>query len=292
MNSTDPTRSQETMSQAGIRLYKQNCMGCHGADRKGGGNYPSIVDIGKKYDPRTFTEFINNGRRMMPGFKHLSQQNKDAIAAYVLNIQNKQQQKYTAQLTAIDSFRIIPYQISGYNKFVTKSNLPALSPPWGSLTAINLNTGEHVWKTVLGEDSVFKARGAKETGTENYGGPVVTKGGVLFIGATKDGKFRAFNKRTGQLLWETKLPNANFATPATYQINGRQYIVLACGGGKLGTVSGDSYVAFALPQKKQNRNLLDFKINFFDMDLGDQEIKVSMIDLEKYFLLPKHQCYY
>ncbi len=113
------------------------------------------------------------------------------------------------------------------------------------MSAVDLNTGEYVWKTVLGEDSVFKARGAKETGTENYGGPVVTKGGVLFIAATKDGKFRAFNKRTGKLLWETDLPASGFATPATYEVNGRQYIVIACGGGKLGTKSGDSYVAFA-----------------------------------------------
>lgn len=251
MFNTDPTKVHETMAQAGVRLYKANCMGCHGAERKGGGNYPSIVDAGKKLDPRSFIEFINAGRRMMPGFKHLSQQDKNAIAAYVLNIQNKQQEKYDSKLSAIDSFRMIPYQISGYNKFITKSGLPALSPPWGVLTAINLNTGDHEWKTVLGEDSAFKAKGVKETGTENYGGPVVTKGGLLFIGATKDGKFRAFNKRTGKLLWETKLPAANFATPAAYEVNGRQYVVLACGGGKLGTKSGDSYVAFALPASKQ-----------------------------------------
>jgi quinoprotein glucose dehydrogenase len=126
-----------------------------------------------------------------------------------------------------------------------------VAPPWGTLTAIDLNSGEQVWKTVLGEDSVFKARGAKDTGTENYGGPVITKGGLLFIAATKDRKFRAFNKRTGQLLWETTLPAAGFATPATYEINGRQYVVIACGGGKLGTKSGDSYVAFALPKNSK-----------------------------------------
>ncbi len=250
MFDVDQKKNQETMAQAGVRLYKQNCMSCHGADRKGGGNYPSIVDIGKKLDPRSFVEFINAGRRMMPGFKHLSQQDKDAIAAYVLNIQNKQLQKYSSTMTAIDSFRIIPYQISGYNKFITKSKLPAISPPWGVISAINMNTGDYVWKTTFGEDSIFKAKGAKETGTENYGGPVVTKGGLLFIGATKDGMFRAYNKRTGKLLWQTKLPAAAFATPATYEVNGRQYVVIACGGGKLSTKSGDSYVAFALPEKK------------------------------------------
>ena len=247
MFDVDPASQEENIGQAGSRLYNQNCMSCHGPDRKGSGNYPSIVGVEAKYDPRSFVEFINTGRRMMPAFAHLNQEDKDAIAAYVLNIQKQQQKKYTGKLSAIDSFRRIPYQISGYNKFLSKSNLPALSPPWGVLNAIDLNNGEYLWKTVLGEDSTFKARGAKETGTENYGGPVVTKGGLLFIAATKDQKFRAFNKRTGKLLWETNLPAAGFATPATYEVNGRQFVVIACGGGKLGTKSGDSYVAFSLP---------------------------------------------
>ncbi|MBA2561668.1 MAG: PQQ-binding-like beta-propeller repeat protein [Chitinophagaceae bacterium] len=247
MFDVDLKKKDENFGQAGLRLYKQNCMSCHGPERKGSGNYPSIVEAGKKYDPRSFVEFINAGRRMMPGFQHLSQQDKDVIAYYVLNKQTEQQQKYNPQLKAIDSFRLLPYEISGYNKFITKSGLPGLAPPWGVLNAIDLNTGEYVWKITLGEDSLFKSKGVKETGTENYGGPVITKGGVLFIAATKDGKFRAFNKRTGKLLWETALPAAGFATPATYQVDGRQYIAIACGGGKLGTKSGDSYLAFALP---------------------------------------------
>ena len=250
MFDVDPRKREENYGQAGLRLYKQNCMSCHGPERKGSGNYPSIVEVGKKYDPRSFVEFINAGRRMMPAFQNLRQEDKDAIASYVLNLQDIQQKKYKPQLTAIDSFRLLPYQISGYNKFITKSGLPALSPPWGVLNAIDLNTGEYVWKTTLGEDSVFKAKGVQNTGTENYGGPVVTKGGLLFIAATKDRKFRAFNKRTGKLLWEATLPASGFATPATYEVNGKQYVVIACGGGKLGTMSGDSYVAFVLPEKK------------------------------------------
>lgn len=243
----DKSKNEETYKEAGLRLYKQNCMGCHGPDRKGSGNYPSIVGVQKKYDPRSFVEFINTGRRMMPAFKHLNQQDKDAIASFVLNQSKEQNKKYNRQSSALDSIRSVPYQISGYNKFLSKSSLPAIAPPWGTLTAIDLNTGEHLWKTTLGEDSVFKVKGVKETGTENYGGPVVTKGGLLFIAATRDGKFRAFHKRTGKLLWETNLPTSGFATPAVYESGGRQYIVIACGGGKLGTRSGDSYVAFALP---------------------------------------------
>lgn len=248
MSPASPSKKQENFAEAGLRLYRQNCMGCHGADRKGGGNFPSIVDVGKRYDPRSFVEFINSGRRMMPGFQHLTQQDKEAIATFVLDLQKEQQKKYERKLSPIDSFRIIPYQFSGYNKFLSKSGLPAIAPPWGVLNAIDLNSGEYVWKITLGEDSLFKAKGAKETGTENYGGPVVTRGGLLFIAATKDDKFRAFNKKTGKLLWETTLPASGFATPAIYEVNGRQYIVIACGGGKLGTKSGDSYVAFALPK--------------------------------------------
>jgi quinoprotein glucose dehydrogenase len=114
------------------------------------------------------------------------------------------------------------------------------------LNAVNLNTGEIAWRIPFGEYPEFKSKGII-TGTENYGGPVVTTGGLLFIAATRDGKFRAFNKKTGRLLWETELPAPGFATPSTYEVDGKQFIVIACGGGKLGTKSGDTYVAFSLP---------------------------------------------
>ncbi|HVX27316.1 MAG TPA: PQQ-binding-like beta-propeller repeat protein [Parafilimonas sp.] len=244
----NPAEHAQTFKDAGPKLYQANCMGCHGADRKGGGNnYPSIVDINKKLNKDQFISFINAGRRMMPSFQHLPEMDKEAIAYYVLNLTSEANNKYESKLTAIDSFRILPYEISGYNKFYTKSGAPGLSPPWGVLNAIDLNTGDYVWKNVFGENEFPGA--PANTGCENYGGPVVTKGGLLFIGATKDGMFRAYNKRTGKLLWQTKLPAAAFATPATYEVNGKQYIVIACGGGKLGTQSGDSYVAFALPDK-------------------------------------------
>jgi quinoprotein glucose dehydrogenase len=140
----------------------------------------------------------------------------------------------------------VPYTMTGYNKLRTPEGYPANQPPWGTLTAINLNTGETMWHNPLGEYPELTKKGIPVTGTENYGGAVVTKGGLLFIAATADAKLRAFNKRSGKLLWETSLPAAGFATPSTYQINGKQYLVIACGGGKLDTPSGDSYVAFAL----------------------------------------------
>ena len=125
---------------------------------------------------------------------------------------------------------------------------PNVKPPWGTLNAIDLNTGEYVWRVPLGEYPALKEKGVPPTGTDNYGGPVVTAGGVVFIAATLDEMFRAFDRKTGKILWETKLPAAGYATPATYAVNGRQYVVIACGGGKLGSKSDDTFVAFALPE--------------------------------------------
>ncbi|HEY4937049.1 MAG TPA: PQQ-binding-like beta-propeller repeat protein [Puia sp.] len=239
------SKANENYGTAGERLFIQNCMSCHGADHKGTGNYPSILDENKKMDKDQFVQFISAGRRMMPAFTFLKPEDKEAIAAYVLNIKADQKKPFHHERSDLEKFRQVPYTISGYNKFLTKTGLPALSPPWGTLTAIDLNSGDVKWKTVLGNnDSAFAGR--PQTGTENYGGPVITAGGLLFIAATKDGKFRAFNRRTGSLLWETQLPNAGFATPAVYEMNGKQFVVIACGGGKLHTESGDSYVAFAL----------------------------------------------
>ncbi|HTF28880.1 MAG TPA: PQQ-binding-like beta-propeller repeat protein, partial [Flavitalea sp.] len=140
------------------------------------------------------------------------------------------------------------YEISGYTKFLDKDGYPAISPPWGTLNAIDLNTGEYVWKKVFGTYPELEEKGIPQTGSESYGGPVITASGLLFIAGTKDKKFHVYNKATGELLWETTLPAAGFATPSTYQVNGRQYIVIACGGTKLGAEKGDSYVAFALPE--------------------------------------------
>jgi quinoprotein glucose dehydrogenase len=142
------------------------------------------------------------------------------------------------------------YRFTGYHKFLDPDGYPAVVPPWGTLNAINLNTGEYVWKINLGEYPELAVKGLKNTGTENYGGPVVTAGGLVFIGASDfDKKFRAFDKATGELLWEATLPFSGNATPATYAVKGRQYVVIAAGGGKdLKSPSGGVYVAFALPK--------------------------------------------
>ena len=234
---------------AGKRLYQTTCMNCHGIDLKGSGNNPSLININTKFTEDSLKILFATGRRMMPSLKQLSVTEQEAIASFVLDIRSKQSIEFIAPFKKEDPYLKIPYNGTGYNKFLTKEGYPAIDTPWGTLNAINLNTGKLVWKTTLGDYPEFKSKGI-HTGTENYGGSVVTAGGLLFIAATSDKMFRAFNKRTGQLLWEYDLPAAGFATPSVYEKNGHQYIVIACGGGKLGKVSGDSYVAFALPGKK------------------------------------------
>lgn len=236
-----------TYLEAGKELYARNCISCHGPDRKGSGNYPSLLNVGSRYNAAGFAALVGSGRRMMPAFKRLTEQERGALASFVLDVKDLQKKPFEVQkVVAPDSFLNLPYTITGYNKFLSKEGYSAIRPPWGTLNAINLNTGALEWKTPLGEYPELAARGIV-TGTENYGGAVVTAGGLLFIAATRDGKLRAFNKRTGKVLWEAVLPAPGFATPAVYSTGGREYVVVACGGGKLGTASGDSYVAYALP---------------------------------------------
>ncbi len=238
--------NNETNLEAAKRIYASTCMSCRGSDRQGAGNYPSLKAVNKKYNEQQFLDLLNSGRRMMPSFQQLPENDKKALASYILDNVSSQRQPYIKTATEADAYRQLPYNSTGYHKFLTKEGYPAVAPPWGTLNAIDLNTGQLVWKQVLGDYPELKAKGY-HTGTENYGGPVVTAGGLVFIAATSDSKFRAFNKKSGKLLWESDLPAPGFATPAVYAVNGKQYIVIACGGGKLGKKGGDSYITFALP---------------------------------------------
>ena len=245
----DKPKASETNLQAGQRLYNTTCMNCHGTQRQGSGNYPTLIGVDKKYNDEQFAQLVSTGRRMMPALKQLSASEIKALASFILENKKEQTGKFIAPIRSEDPWYKLPYSATGYNKFLTKEGYPAVKPPWGTLNAINLNTGELVWKDTLGDYPEMKAKGI-HTGTENYGGPAVTAGGLVFIAATSDSKMRAFNKMTGKLLWETDLPACGFATPSVYEINGKQFLVIACGGGKLHKKSGDAYVAFSLPENK------------------------------------------
>src|SRR4029450_524612 len=184
----------------------------------------------------------------MPGSPALDQTAVNAIVQFVITGEDAPVPRGATPPAAhplIDN----AYRFTGYKKFLDPQGYPAVAPPWGTLNAIDLNTGEYAWKVPLGEYPELVAQGMKDTGSENYGGPVVTAGGLVFIAATNfDRKFRAFDKATGALLWETALPLSGNATPAMFEVNGRQFVVIAAGGGegRSGTPSGGVYVAFAL----------------------------------------------
>jgi quinoprotein glucose dehydrogenase len=231
----------ETGSRA---LYISQCSVCHG-DKLAGNPpaFPSLIDIAKRMNFMQIVSNIRNGKGRMPGFSNLTDEQVNAIADFLSNGQNKE---LTSEAPPPPSMK---YHLTGYNRFLDPDGYPAVAPPWGTLNAINLNTGEYLWKIPFGEYPELAAAGLHDTGTENYGGPIATGGGLLFIGATNyDKKFHAFDSSNGKLLWETILPFAGNATPATYAVNGRQFVVIAAGGGKdLKSKSGGVYVAFALP---------------------------------------------
>ncbi len=229
---------------SGKSIYANNCANCHGADRKGNTSaFPTLLGLNQKYSEEEVHKILRNGRGGMPAFRHLPQVERDALVNFLLEKTVKGEKK---ELSGGKEKLISPYLMNGYRRFLTKEGYPGINPPWGTLNALDLNTGKILWKTVLGEFPELTAKGIPQTGREGYGGPVVTKGGVVFIGATEDEMFRAFDKKTGKVLWETKLPAGGHATPAVYEWKGKQYVVIACGGGK-SDKSGDSYVAFALP---------------------------------------------
>ncbi len=251
-----PTKSKEgAQLSSAHQIYNQICAACHGITREGdpARAFPTLANIGQKLKKPEIVELLKTGKGVMPSFAFLSDEQRESLADHLLGDDRNPPASEKGQAAApmlLDS----PYSHTGYNRFLDPDGYPAIRPPWGTLNAIDLNTGEYLWRVPLGEVPELTARGVPVTGTENYGGPVITAGGLIFIAATKDEMIRAFDQDTGKILWQSKLPAGGYATPSTYSVDGRQFIVIACGGGKMGTKSGDAYVAFALPTKSASAN--------------------------------------
>ena len=237
----------------GRSVYNKNCISCHGPELKGSGTeYPSLQNLNKKYNVVQLSQIIEQGQNRMPSFKHVPESERKSLIAFLTHTEYRSKQQNAVVRTVATKKSQIPFIMKGYDRFVDKDGYPGIKPPWGTLNAVDLNSGKLLWKVPLGEYAELIKSGLGITGSRNFGGPVVTKGGLVFIAATPDEKIRAFDKKSGKMVWESKLPAAGFASPATYMINGKQFLVIACGGGKLGAKSGDSYVAFALPDAKNN----------------------------------------
>ncbi|MBI4624079.1 MAG: PQQ-binding-like beta-propeller repeat protein [Verrucomicrobia bacterium] len=242
-------RADGTALAHGEYDYRALCAACHGLDRSGNPHigFPSLIEIDQRRTRAEIERILVQGAGMMPPFDRVRENQRRAVIDFLLGqapVLERQEKTPSATST-----RAYPrYTFAGFRKFVDRQGYPGIKPPWGTLSAVDLNAGEIKWQVPLGEYPELSARGIPPTGTENYGGPVVTAGGLVFIAATADQMIRAFDKDTGKILWKARLPFGGNATPSTYMVNGRQYVVISAGGSRWGGPVGGSVVAFALPK--------------------------------------------
>lgn len=237
--------AQEPADKAGAAVYADRCAICHGDHQEGiAPAFPMLIGVGNRLTRAQIVDLIQNGKNQMPGMPDVQGADLKALLRFLGVAEG------TTTERLYGDYAKEKYTFTGYRRFLDPDGYPAIAPPWGTLNAIDLKTGKYLWKIPLGEYPALAEKGMKNTGSENYGGPIVTAGGVVFIGATiYDHKFRAFDSRDGKLLWEAELPFSGVATPATYMIDGRQYVVIAASGARdLKGPQGGAYVAFALPR--------------------------------------------
>jgi quinoprotein glucose dehydrogenase len=234
----------ETLYSAGQKFYLTYCSTCHGADKKGIEANPSLTDIGERLQRSDILDKIRIGAGIMPSFATMLEGYEDEIMAFLT--ETGKNEPSLSQGSEPDSSSTY-LNVTGHSYFLDSMGRPAIKPPWGTLNAINLHTGDFVWKIPLGNHRELQKPGEPPTGMENYGGPVVTAGGLVFIAATLDQMFRAFDKDTGTLLWEMKLPGNGLATPAVYTIEGRQYIAIAVSIGESLSHIKSGIICFSLP---------------------------------------------
>lgn len=241
----------------GAFLYQDVCSACHGADRKGSPpEFPSLVDIGSRMSADEIRQVMNSGKGRMPAFPAIPDDYKTMVIEYLRSNGVEALGGDREVVTKADPADTPAYRFTGYKKFLDPDGYPAVKPPWGTLNALDLNTGQYLWKIPLGEYPALVAQGLRNTGSENYGGPIVTAGGLVIIGATiYDRKLRAFESATGKLLWQGDLPFAGNATPVTYMVDGKQYVLIATSGARdKSGPQGAAYVAFALPNAALKSN--------------------------------------
>lgn len=238
----------------GNGLYLKNCAACHGAERKGSGNeFPNLLNISSRRSEEQINAIIKNGSGRMPSFQQVSEADRKQIVSFLLNKEIKPAKAPDEHVVNIASaqekkadFPYVPAYINKvWKKFTDQDGYNSIKPPWGTLNAIDLNTGDFVWRVPLGEFPELTKKGIPITGTESYGGPCVTAGGLVFIAGTKDERIRAFDKKTGKVVWEYQLPAGGFATPVSYEADGKQFIAIAVGGAR-GMKAGGWYMAFSL----------------------------------------------
>jgi quinoprotein glucose dehydrogenase len=237
----DPPDDPKAPKTRGRVVFEQTCAMCHGTNRIGIGTAPPLRGLRHRLTDEAVTNLVRTGKFSMPAQPGLSEADLKALVDFLM-VRDR------PLPPAAPKSERPRYSFNGYPKFLDQEGYPANKPPWGTLVCVDLNTGKLDWVVPLGEHKELAAQGVKNTGMENFGGAIVTAGGLVICAGTRDAKIRAFDKDTGRELWSAKLPWVGCAPPATYQVNGRQYIVIpATGGGKLGTPTGDAYVAFALP---------------------------------------------